>query len=155
MDNHQQALLINRELKNSGAEAVTLNNLGLAYLGMGEYQKALDSYTASADLNRKLDPRGDRLAVSLQNVGVVYGRLGDRQRALHFFQQALDLQRVISNRSSLANILSAMGDVYGELRDSRKSLQFHAEALSLRRASNMTPMGRPSHSPAWAPNTRS
>jgi CHAT domain-containing protein/tetratricopeptide (TPR) repeat protein len=136
LESHQQEVAVEREIENHGAEAVALNNIGFAYMGLGEYQKALDFYTASADLNRRLDPKGDRLAISLHNIGWIYYKLGERERALQFNEQAVPLLRAVQNRSSLASALSAMGVIYGEMNESQRAIELHSEALALRRASH-------------------
>ena len=39
---YEQALAIAREVKNRAGEGTTLNNLGLAYAALNQYERAID-----------------------------------------------------------------------------------------------------------------
>ena len=117
----------------TATEAVTLNNIASAYTGLGEFQKALDAYTAALEINRSLDNQWN-VAINLNNIAWVYGQLGDRQRALNFHQKALELLRKANDQRRIATTLNNIAGILGELGDYRKAVEIHSEALSLRRA---------------------
>lgn len=86
-----EALAIARSVRDSGAIAISENDVGVAYWQMGDYSAALGHLQAS--LAAKQD-RGDRdIASTLANIGGLYGELGDSRRAIDMLERALALHR--------------------------------------------------------------
>ena len=133
LESHADELRIARELSDRTTEAIALNNVASAYTGRGEYQKALDTYTAALEINRALENEW-HVSINLNNIAWVYGQLGDRQRALKFFQESLELIRKVNDRRRMAVTLNNIATIHAELGAYRKAIEIHSEALSLRRA---------------------
>ena len=88
---------------------MTLNNVGSAYTGLGEFQKALDTYTAALEINRALENDWN-VSINLNNIAWVYGQLGDRPHALKFYQESLELIRKVNDQRRMATTLNNIGD---------------------------------------------
>ncbi|MGH9751495.1 MAG: tetratricopeptide repeat protein [Blastocatellia bacterium] len=75
IEKYYEALDLYRRASDRRWEAVTLNNIGEVYWGLGERQKALEKFNEALPLRRAV---GDRYgeAVTLNNIGVVYWSLG-------------------------------------------------------------------------------
>ena len=70
-DYYEQALAIRREVKDRHGEGVTLNNLGIVYATLSQYEKARDYYEQSLAIRREIkDRRGE--GTTLNNLGNVY-----------------------------------------------------------------------------------
>jgi tetratricopeptide (TPR) repeat protein len=71
-------------------EAASLDNLGLLYQSLGEYERARDYHEKSLAIEQEVgDRRGE--AASLDNLGTLYLSMGDPQKALSHFKRAYDI----------------------------------------------------------------
>ncbi len=114
-------------------EATILNNIGTAYDGLGEKQKALEYYNQVLPIRQTLgDPVG--LAATLNNIGAIYSYLGEKQKALDYFARSLLLQQGAGDRSGEAATLNNIGRVYDDLGEKQKALEYYNQALPLQRA---------------------
>ena len=71
-------------------ESRSLNNIGLVYKSLGQYQEALDYCQQSLAIRQEIDDRAGG-GVSLYNIGSIYGSLGQYQEALDYYQQSLTI----------------------------------------------------------------
>jgi CHAT domain-containing protein/Tfp pilus assembly protein PilF len=135
IEKYQEALSIWRTLGDRRMEAYSLNEMGLIYGDIGEYQKALDSYAQARTIYKLIDdPRSQ--AAMLINIGWVYGALGEYKKAIDLTEQALEAHRAIGDRHSEPLLLSNIGANYANLGDCQKALEIHMQALDIRRARN-------------------
>jgi tetratricopeptide (TPR) repeat protein len=91
-----EALATFRQLKNRGGEAKALNNLGVAYNALRDYNKAIAYHEQSLAIAREIK---DRLVegVSLLNLSHTYLSLGNREKATELSQQTLVNARDLKN----------------------------------------------------------
>jgi tetratricopeptide (TPR) repeat protein len=130
---NEQSLALARALGDKRNEATTLNNIGLVWRQLGEYQKALDYYEQALPMRREVGDKGGE-AATLTNIGAAWSALGDKQKALDFFEQALPLLRAVGNKSVEATTLNNIGAVWDALGDKQKALDYFELALPLLRA---------------------
>jgi CHAT domain-containing protein/Tfp pilus assembly protein PilF len=116
-------------------EAYSLNEMGLIYGDIGEYQKALDSYTQARTIYKLIDDTRSQAGM-LTNIGWVYGALGEYKKAIDLTEQALEAHRAIGDRHPEPLLLSNIGANYANLGDCQKALEIHMQALDIRRARN-------------------
>jgi len=75
---------------------VFLDNLGIVYKKLGQYQKALSYYQQALEIDREIgDRRGEE--ADLNNIGVVYKNLGKYQQAKEAFQDSLAIKMAIGS----------------------------------------------------------
>jgi CHAT domain-containing protein/Tfp pilus assembly protein PilF len=114
-------------------EAITLNNIGVAYAALGEREKSLDYYQQALSLRQSIgDKPGE--ASTLTSMGQVYASAGDGQKALEFYRQALPLRKTAGDRLGEATTLDYMGVAFSLLGQTEKALGYHQQALELRKA---------------------
>ena len=116
------------------AVARTLGNLGATYSSLREYQNAINSYKAEADMLHTLGATKQEAAVA-ENVGwLYYHELGDKQQALAYLERALKLYETASTRANAARARTIIGMVYNDLGASaderRKGLAYFTAALT-------------------------
>ena len=104
-------------------EALTLNDMGPAYAGLGQKQKALEAYNQALAIWRELGNRQGE-ALTINNIGRLYRDLGQHQTALDYYNQALPIWREVGNRSGEALALSDIGRAYADLGQPAKALDF-------------------------------
>jgi len=105
----------------------------MAYSGLGEYQKALDAYSAALELNRSLGNEWNT-AINQNNIAWVYASLGDSVNALTFYERALAIIRGVKDQRRVATTLNNVAEAYADLGNYSKAIELHNEALPLRRA---------------------
>ncbi|HEY9748064.1 MAG TPA: tetratricopeptide repeat protein [Allocoleopsis sp.] len=112
--------------------AETLNQLGLVYEALGQYDRAIAMHERSLELQRQLgDRQGEGAALS--NLGIVSARLSRYDQALAYYQQGLQLLRSVGDREGEAATLSAIGMAYRGMGQYAKALGFYQQALQIQR----------------------
>jgi CHAT domain-containing protein/tetratricopeptide (TPR) repeat protein len=116
-----------------GFEATILNNLGIAWVDLGELEKALDVYSRSLAAQRASGQVEGQVVV-LNNMGNLQRRLGNNRAALDLHYQALAMAREGGgSRENEARSLNTIGQTYYALGEYGKALEFHRESLTVRR----------------------
>ena len=83
----QPAVLAARQLGDEEAEGVHLGNLGLVYADKGEWERAIEMYERSLEIEERVgDVHG--MAQTWGNLGLLYESQGDRERAAKYLAQA-------------------------------------------------------------------
>ena len=69
-----------------------LNNLGLLYKALGDYDKAEPLYERALEIDEKvLGPDHPNVAIRLNNLGSLYNNLGDYDKAEPLYKRALEI----------------------------------------------------------------
>ena len=132
VDFFQQALAIEREVKNKNGEATLLNNLGSAYDSLSQYDKAIDFFQQALIINREVKSMAGE-AGTLNNLGIAYDNLSQYGKGIDFFQQALFIFREINSTAGKAAALSNLGYAYVHLSQYDNAIDFYQEALTFER----------------------
>src|ERR1051325_4060260 len=91
-------------VNNKYGQASTLNNMGSAYLDLGEEEKALDQYKQALQIFREIGNKGGE-AAALNNIGSVYSATGETQKSLDYHNQTLPLLKAVGNKASEVKFL--------------------------------------------------
>ncbi|MCG8364547.1 MAG: tetratricopeptide repeat protein [Pseudanabaenales cyanobacterium] len=128
----QAALEIYRELGDQAGEGKTLNNIGLVYQNLGDYDypQALDTYQQSLAITREIGDRATE-GKTLNNIGSVHLLLGNYPQALDYYQQSLAITREIGDRATEAETLGNIGLVYDNLGDYPQALEYYQQSLAI------------------------
>ncbi|MBW4589131.1 CHAT domain-containing protein [Aetokthonos hydrillicola Thurmond2011] len=128
----QQALMIYRQIKDRKSEGKALGNLGLAYLHLGDYAKAIDYEQQYLAIARQIkDRQGEGAA--LGDLGLVYDSLGEYAKAIDYQQQALTIVRELKDHKGEGAALGNLGRVYLSLGDYAKAIKYQQQALAIAR----------------------
>lgn len=117
--------------KKESFQLVTLSNIGFAYSGLAEIEKALSFYEQALVLAKKLkDSRNESIVIN--NIAIEQIKLGDLQNARNNLNLALAKFIEISDEFGQSSVLSRLGDI--ELRDGNieKALELLRKALEMR-----------------------
>ncbi|WP_026786825.1 CHAT domain-containing protein [Planktothrix rubescens] len=128
----EQALTIYREIGYRQGEAISLKNVGNAYLFLGQYDRAIEFYQQSLKISREIGYRQGE-ADSLGNLGLPYYSLGQYQKAIDFYEQSLEMAREIGDRQGEAISLGSLGNAYHSLGQYQKAIDFHQQYLEISR----------------------
>ena len=123
----------------------TLIDMGVVYESKGDYDKALQNYKESLQIQRDSGDENYQ-ALCLNNIGGVYFGKGDTDNALTYLQQALQLREKLNVPASIAQTLSALGQVYIGTGQYDQALTTAMRALDLwRKAGNSRGASDESH----------
>lgn len=109
-----------------------LNEIGISYKNLGEYDTALEYYRRG--LAAQIES-GDRYgqAVTLHNTAVVYGLLGEDERALEHYQRSLAIARDINERRGQSILLGNIADVFFNRGDLTRAFDYLQHQLQMTR----------------------
>lgn len=115
------------------AEGQALGNLALAFAYVGDYDRAITSYSQRILLARTIgDRRGE--CVALSNLGNAYKDQGNYRQALECHQHSLDLCRALGDQRGEGAQLGNIGNIYYSLGDYEQAIAHLEQHLTLARA---------------------
>ncbi|MFZ2470481.1 MAG: tetratricopeptide repeat protein [Methanothrix sp.] len=126
----ETALLASNLLKDTKKECGHLSNIGIAYVQVGEFHKAIDIFEKRFSLSRKI---GDLLGASnaIGNLGTAYLANGDIPQAIKLFKQHLTFVRMNSDRRGEAKDLGNLGLAYVDLEKPQDAIEYCEQALKI------------------------
>jgi signal transduction histidine kinase len=108
----------------------TLANIGVVYMDLGDYPRALDYFFMALRINEALKYKTG-ISQCLSNIGNVYVEQGYRDKGLDYYFRSLKMEEELKNVDGIANTLGNIGTVYDDQGDYEKALSFYARALKL------------------------
>jgi serine phosphatase RsbU (regulator of sigma subunit) len=115
--------------------SITHRRLGITYLTLGDFKKAILHEEESYRLSEKINfEKGMQLA--LNNIGVAYLNNELFNKALSYFLKSLAIVETTKDYSSAAKLYANCGRIYGRIADHHKSKQYFIKALSLAKTQN-------------------
>ncbi|MDM8517740.1 adenylate/guanylate cyclase domain-containing protein [Desulfobacterales bacterium HSG16] len=112
--------------------AEALNNIGVAFKNMGDYEQAMDYYLNALKIRETLSDRKE-IANSLHNVGVLYDYLLNYEKALEYYHQALTIREEIGDKKGIASSYNNIGIIHHFSEEYQKALDYYHRALNLRK----------------------
>ncbi|MBZ0275871.1 MAG: tetratricopeptide repeat protein [Anaerolineae bacterium] len=117
----------------------TLNNLGITYDMLGDFEQASACFEQSLVIRRKINDRHG-IAYTLYNLGAMLEDQGQWEQALELYSESLKLLRVIGDRQSIAAALSSLGSLTYRVRgDYQTARRYLRESLALSQAMGIHP----------------
>ncbi|MFM7851726.1 MAG: tetratricopeptide repeat protein [Flammeovirgaceae bacterium] len=107
-----------------------LNNIGLAYNHLGNYDKALEYHYQSLLVREE---EGDKKSIStaLNNLGNVFSNLKDYKKAIEYYQRAIDTKKEIGDNADLDRILMNLGINYTNVGEFANGIDKFNEGFAL------------------------
>lgn len=96
-----------------------INNFGELKMQRGEYEKAIEFYLASLEINKKIGVN-DLIALNYYNLGKAYTELEDGSIAEKYLLQALDITKELGENYLHQNIIKALAELYDGLKNEAK-----------------------------------
>ncbi len=130
MDFAKEALL---EASTTGYDkgvASAYNNIGVVYKNQGVYDKAIEYYLKSLEINERLNNL-EGIAFTKGNIGTVYSQKEDYPASLDYFLQSHQILDSINDYGQLAASFNNLGNVYHELNKMDRALECFNSALEL------------------------
>ncbi len=109
-------------------EAGVLNSMGHLRVSLGQFPRALESFSLAAGLYLKLDDKLNQ-AFQLQNMGSVHRDTGQWDKALEKYALARDLFEEINRPVETADQYTNMGHALAMMKNRGKALDNYEKAL--------------------------
>ena len=126
----EDALKTARAAGDAQAEVKKLKTICIAYVALGEKQKALDYCNQALPVLRQLGDRPEE-AWTLNYIGTIYDSLWDRRNALEYYTRALAVRREIGDRDGEGMALANIGAAYDNLWEKQKALEYDTQAIAI------------------------
>jgi serine phosphatase RsbU (regulator of sigma subunit) len=124
----EKALELAQKIKYPAGESDALNKIGIYYKQTGNYSKALDYYTRSADVSNKAgDTSGTNMC--LNNMANVYKAMGEYPKALSILIQLEKSYAASYDTAGMADVILNMALLYEDLNYKEKCLELYERSL--------------------------
>jgi signal transduction histidine kinase len=107
-----------------------LNNAGITYTYLGNYDKALEYHFKSLVIREE---EGDKKSIgtTLNNLGFVFYYLKDYQLAIEYYQKALLTKREIGDMVDLDRILINLGLCHNQVGDHKNAISYFNQGFAI------------------------
>ena len=126
---HVQELSIAKEQGDRAEEERAYNNLGDAYIHLGDFQQAIECYTKSLNIAKEQRNRAGE-GRAYNNLGDAYLSLGDFQQAIEYYTQSLSIAQEIGYKEWEGVVSRILADAYYFLDDFQKAIEYYTKSLS-------------------------
>jgi len=135
-----RSLVIRQEEGNKADESIALNNIGLVYYRMDDYQSAIDFYSKCLDIKRQLNPNGDSdQHFILINLALCHIALNDFQKAISNVQEALEQCGNGCNKEIEREAFNSLGIAYFQTGKTERAEKSFLKSLEIARVQNNIP----------------
>ncbi|SMG10069.1 Serine phosphatase RsbU, regulator of sigma subunit [Marivirga sericea] len=105
------------------AETQFLNNLGIAYYGLGDYEKTLNYFLQVLKMEKdRQSPQA--LSRAMNNVGIIFEEIGRLDRAAEYYQQSLKIKEEFSDSLGISNTMSNLGLLFMKRELPEKAIKY-------------------------------
>lgn len=126
----EEAIKLAKKVNWEKGEATGFRHLGVIYMNLGDYPKALECLNHSMKIFEKIHNKLG-MARCLKIIGDIYIRLSDIPRAQEYLGKALKIYEEANNKSEIAVLLNSIGSTYSNRSDFMTALEYHEKALKI------------------------
>ncbi|MEP7372394.1 MAG: tetratricopeptide repeat protein [Chitinophagaceae bacterium] len=125
-----QKALTNDPKESKLFEAIVLNNIGIIYGELKQYDKELANYKKLLAVAIELKNKESE-TMALGNIGTNYQITGRYDSALYYYTAGLSRAREINNKRLICNILCTLGSAYKETGKYSEAVKYSEESVQL------------------------
>jgi serine phosphatase RsbU (regulator of sigma subunit)/Flp pilus assembly protein TadD len=106
-----EGLTLAKKLGDIDSEIHLLNNIGIAYYGLGDYEKTLEYFLLVLEKEENLkNPQAQSRA--LNNLGIIYDEIGKLEKSIAYYEESLKIKETLNDSAGISNTLSNLGLLY-------------------------------------------
>ncbi len=106
------------------------NKCAFIYVGVGNYEQAIDSYLESVDLNEKIGNDLDNKKI-YNNIAMLYAELNQMNNSIKYFEKSLLISRRNNNKNEIAVSLMDISTILLYNKQYEKAIGYLEEALKI------------------------
>lgn len=130
----------NNNNNNKIQEAKAYQNIGISYIILSDYDKAIQNFDASEQiLIKQKNPSKEAqeiLAKTLGSKGIAFSEKNNYAKALEYDFRAVKIYEDLENKLQLSKIYNNIGVIYNSIDDGKKALQYFLKANQLQKQDN-------------------
>jgi tetratricopeptide (TPR) repeat protein len=134
------ALTNSRKKSHKIQEAKALQNIGISYLILSDYDKAIQNFDASEKIlinqNNYSKEAKEILAKTFGSKGVAFSEKNNYAKALICDFQAMKIYEELENKLQLSKIYNNIGVIYKSIDENKKALEYFLKANRLQKQNN-------------------
>jgi len=134
------ALMTSKKSNNSIQQAKAYQNIGISYIILSDYDKAIQNFDASEKIlinqNNHSKEAQEILAKTLGSKGIVFSEKNNYAKALEFDFRAMKIYEDLGNKLQLSKIYNNIGVIYKSIDDGKKALVYFLKANQLQKQDN-------------------
>jgi len=129
IDIYKKSLTFFKNNDRNSDEASTLNNIGLCYDNLHEFENAIEFYLLSYDLRKKInDPV--LLCETCYSTAGAYIQLNKLDKALLFLKESEKTSEIVYNGQNLVHLYDTYADYYTALKEHQKANQYLKKVIN-------------------------
>jgi tetratricopeptide (TPR) repeat protein len=107
-----------------------LNNIGIAYTYVGNYDRALEYHFRSLQIREE---EGDKKSIhnALNNIGLVFYNLKDYKKAIEFYLRALEMKKASGENFDLEGLYVNLGLCFNQTGDYEKAIDYFNQGFEI------------------------
>ncbi|MCB0408756.1 MAG: tetratricopeptide repeat protein [Flavobacteriales bacterium] len=125
---YHQSLSLYEKIEQKQGQAQMLNNLGLIYKELEEYDTALVYYNKSLVLKESINDQWG-ISSTYSNIGNIYRKKGNHSKALEFHQKSLAIKKEVDDKKGMAVALNNIGSVLEDLGQLEEAIEHFRQGL--------------------------
>ena len=126
----QQGLELARKTNDHYSEIQLLNNLGIAYYGLGDYEKTLEYFLLVLDLEKDLDNL-QSLSRAMNNVGIIYDEIGRLDKSAYYYEESLKIKESFNDSLGISNTMSNLGLLYMKMEEPEIAINYFRKSYKI------------------------
>ena len=134
------ALMTSKKSNNDIQKAKAYQNIGISYIILSDYDKAIQNFDASEQiLIKQKNPSKEAqeiLAKTLGSKGIAFSEKNNYAKALEYDFRAVKIYEDLENKLQLSKIYNNIGVIYNSIDDGKKALQYFLKANQLQKQDN-------------------
>jgi tetratricopeptide (TPR) repeat protein len=125
-----EGLVLARRNNDFHSTVSLLNNLGIAYYGLGDYEKTLKYFLEVLELEKqKQNPAS--LSRAMNNVGIIFDEIGRLDKSTYYYEESLKLKKAINDSLGISNTMSNLGLLYLKRELPEKAIQYFRRCFQI------------------------
>jgi len=121
---------IETEIGNMDGVAATLNNIGMVYENLSDFNKALEYFRRSELIYHEIGNKYGQASI-LDNIGLIFGNLTNYDKAIEYHLRALKIHEEIKDINGIARSLGNIGQIYDNIGERNKALDYYHRSLKM------------------------
>ncbi|MGJ3234691.1 tetratricopeptide repeat protein [Marivirga sp.] len=126
----QLGLDLAKKIEDDYSEIQLLNNLGIAYYGLGAYEKTLEYFLKVLELEKDLDNLPS-LSRAMNNVGIIYDEIGRLDKSAFYYEESLKLKETFQDSLGISTTMSNLGLLYLKMDQPQKAIKYFRKCYSM------------------------